>query len=218
MSENIEFVRNVGDLSTDEGFQFEFYCDRCNNGIRTPFRPSVTGRVSSLLNAAGSLFGGVLSNAADLSERAHSATWEQAHDKAYRAAAEEIRPKFRQCPRCSSWVCQKSCWNHTKGLCKNCAPDLGVEMSAAQSDRAVEEIHAHSRMRNEDREMLKEKAWRETVVASCPECGAPQERNAKFCAECGAKLVAEQHCTGCGAKLKRGAKFCSECGHKVVEG
>jgi predicted amidophosphoribosyltransferase len=51
-------------------------------------------------------------------------------------------------------------------------------------------------------------------VASCPECGAPQEKNAKFCGECGAKLVAEKHCTECGAKLKPDAKFCGECGKK----
>jgi len=215
MSDSFQFVRNNSDLSTNEGFQFEFYCDRCNNGFRTPFRPSVSGRVSSVLDAAGSLFGGFLNSAADISERARSATWEQAHDKAYKAALGEIKPNFVQCPRCQSWVCRAGCWNKAKGLCKECAPDLGVEMAAAQSDRAVEEIHAHSRMTNDDREMLKEASWRETVVASCPECGAPQERNAKFCGECGAKLVQASHCTECGAKPKDGAKFCGECGHKA---
>lgn len=217
MPDNIEFVRNVSDLSTDKGFQFEFHCDRCGNGIRTPFKPSASGMASSVMDAASSLLGGVFSRAADMTERARSATWEQASDKAYRAAVEEIKPQFFQCPRCSSWVCRKACVNEAKGLCKNCAPDLGVEMSKAQADRAVEEIHAHSKMANEDREMLKESAWRERVVASCPKCGAPQEKNAKFCGECGAKLNQDKHCTECGATLKADAKFCGECGKKLEE-
>ena len=46
----------------------------------------------------------------------------------------------------------RQCWNDGKGLCKNCAPDLGVEMAAAQSSRTVEEIWAHSKMAEADRE------------------------------------------------------------------
>ena len=38
-----------------------------------------------------------------------------------------------------------------KGLCKHCAPDLGVEMSAAQSSRSVEEIWRHAAMSAEDK-------------------------------------------------------------------
>ena len=63
-----------------------------------------------------------------------------------REAAEQLRPDFIQCPRCQSWVCREKCWNKTKGLCKNCAPDIGVEMAAAQASRSVEEIWAHSKM------------------------------------------------------------------------
>lgn len=53
MSDKIEFVRNYSDLSTNQGFQFEFYCDRCGSGFRTRFNPSVTGRVSGLLDRRG---------------------------------------------------------------------------------------------------------------------------------------------------------------------
>jgi hypothetical protein len=49
-----------------------------------------------------------------------------------------------------------------------CSPDLGVEMAAAQSSRTVEEIWAHSKMAEDDREMLKESSWRAGVTASCP--------------------------------------------------
>lgn len=216
MSQEIEFTRNYSDQSTDEGFQFEFYCDRCGTGYRTRFRPSALGTVSNVLDTAGDLFGGILGRAADLGERARSATWEKAHDNAFVEAMEELRPHFVQCPRCSSWVCRKSCWNTNKGLCKECAPDLGVEMAAAQASRTVEEIWAHSKMAEEDREMLQEKSWREGARATCPNCNAPLATHAKFCPECGARIQPEAFCAECGAKVAPGAKFCTECGAKVA--
>lgn len=212
----IEFTRNYSDLSTNQGFQFEFYCDRCGSGFRTNFQASTLGTVSSALDAASGLFGGVLGRAADLGERARSATWEKAHDAAFTEAMEELKPDFMQCPRCSSWVCLKSCWNSRKGLCKNCAPDLGVEMAAAQSSRTTEEIWAHSKMAEEDREMLKEKSWREGVRATCPSCNAPLAAKVKFCPECGERIQQELRCSNCDAKLMAGAKFCPECGNRVV--
>jgi len=211
----IEFTNNYTDHSTKQGFQFEFHCDRCGTGFRTRFRPSMLGTVSSALEAAGNLFGGLFGRASDLSEQARSATWEKAHDDAFAAAAEELKPEFVQCPRCSAWVCRKNCWNQGKGLCKGCAPDLGVEMAAAQANRTVEEIWAHSQVAEEDREMLKEKSWREGVRATCPKCNAPLPAKVKFCPECGAKTERTQHCTQCGKALKAGAKFCAECGAKV---
>ena len=212
----IQFTKNYADHSTNQGFQFEFFCDRCGTGYRTEFQGSTLGTISNALDAAGSLFGGVFGQAANLGERARSAAWEKAHDKAFTEAMEELKPDFVQCPRCSSWVCRKSCWNDNKGLCKQCAPDLGVEMAAAQSSRTVEEIWAHSKMADEDREMLKDESWRAGVRATCPKCNAPLENNAKFCPECGTKIQAEAHCTQCGAILKPGVKFCGECGAKTI--
>ena len=62
------FTRNYNDLSTDAGFQYEFYCDCCGNGFKSTFKESTTynnrkraegiGRGASLLN---NLFGGKLS-------------------------------------------------------------------------------------------------------------------------------------------------------------
>jgi histidinol phosphatase-like PHP family hydrolase len=42
-------------------------------------------------------------------EDVRSAAWEKAHDKAFRDAATKLKPDFRQCPRCSSWVCRRQC-------------------------------------------------------------------------------------------------------------
>ncbi|GAC1371841.1 MAG: hypothetical protein NVSMB30_11900 [Hymenobacter sp.] len=58
MSNLIQFVANHDDLSTDKGFQFKFYCDKCHNGYMSRFRTNALGMAGSLLNAAGSLFGG----------------------------------------------------------------------------------------------------------------------------------------------------------------
>ncbi|MFP4344637.1 MAG: zinc ribbon domain-containing protein [Anaerolineales bacterium] len=214
MADAIEFTTNYGDLSTDRGFQFEFFCNRCGTGHRTRFNPWVTGTASSVLDAASSMFGGVFNRAADLGERVRSAAWERAHDEAFAKAAEEMRPAFVQCPRCSSWVCRKGCWNTKRGLCKGCAPDLGVEMSAAQASRSVQEVWSHAAMAEEDKH-LTEADWRETIRASCPECESPLATNAKFCPECGAKLQVAKHCSECGTSLQPGTKFCAECGTKV---
>jgi hypothetical protein len=71
---------------------------------------------------------------------------EKAHDDAFLEAMNELKPDFIQCPRCSSWVCKKSCWNNSKGLCKDCAPDMAVEMAAAQASRTVKVVWSHSKM------------------------------------------------------------------------
>jgi ribosomal protein L40E len=214
-SENIEFVQNYSDLSTDRGFQFEFQCDRCGTGFRTRFKASVTGRVTDVLGAASGLFGGLFGSAADISERVRSAGWEKAHDDAFVEAIGELKPSFVQCPRCQTWVCRKSCWNNKRGLCKNCAPDLGVEMSAAQASKSVEEVWAHAAMSEEDKKLAKGN-WRKTIRAACPNCEAPLATNAKFCPECGTKLQEENVCAQCGAKLQPKAKFCAECGAKTL--
>lgn len=214
MSDSIEFTRNYSDLSTEHGFQFEFNCDRCGNGFRTRFKPFGLGTVNGALETASSLLGGIFGQAADVSGRVAEARREREREAAFMEAVGELKPQFVQCPRCSSWVCRKSCWNNKRGLCKECAPDLGVEMSAAQASRSVEEVWAHAAMSEEDKK-LAEGNWNETIRASCPECGAPQATNAKFCPDCGAKLKAATHCPECGAKLQPKAKFCADCGHKV---
>ncbi len=214
MGERIEFVRNHSDLSTNKGFQFEFFCDRCGSGFRTRFKPSVTGTVTGILDTAGSIFGGLFNSAANVGESFRSATWEKAHDEAFAEACIELKPDFIQCPRCMSWVCRKGCWNNKKGLCKECAPDLGVEMAAAQASKSVEEVWAHAAMAEEDKK-LDQKVWREGIRATCPQCEAPLANNVKFCPECGARIKENTQCPSCGSKVTPGSKFCPECGDKL---
>ena len=50
----------------------------------------------------------------------------------------------------------------------------------------------------------------------CPMCNAKNASGAKFCNECGQKLVsATINCPQCGAVLSGSAKFCNECGAKL---
>lgn len=57
MGREIQFTSNYSDLSTNQGFQFEFTCDRCGTGYRTEFKTWKTGTISSALDTASSLFG-----------------------------------------------------------------------------------------------------------------------------------------------------------------
>lgn len=214
MAELMNFTRNYKDSSTETGFQFEFYCDRCNNGHRTKFQPSAVGLASTALNAAGNLLGGFFNSAANLSENVKSASWQQAWDKAFIEASKEAMPNFVQCSRCQKWVCKAKCWNDNKGLCKECAPDLGVEMAAAQASKSVEEVWAHAAMAEEDKKLGTE-TWREGLRATCPSCEQPVNGIVKFCPNCGVNLKAKENCDKCGAKLAKGAKFCAECGEKA---
>jgi len=216
MSDKIEFVQNYSDLSTNRGFQFEFHCDRCGSDYRTKFKASVTGTVSEVLDVAHNLFGGIFGRASDVGDKVHSVNWKKAHDEALVEAIKEIKPDFIQCPRCLSWVCRKSCWNTQKGLCKNCASDLSVEMAAAQSSRSVEEVWAHAAMAEEDKKLGKEN-WREGIRATCPKCEKPLPANVKFCPECGEKIKVTELCKSCGKKLPSNTKFCPECGTKVED-
>jgi hypothetical protein len=214
MVDQIRFTKNYKDTSTDTGFQFEFFCERCGNGYKSKFQPSATGTVSKMMDTASGLFGGIFSKASDFGQNVRSATWEKDHEKALVNAVNEISPHFIQCPKCSNWVCRDLCWNNQKGLCKNCSPDLGVEMAIAQSQKSVEEIHAHAAMAEEDKKLGKE-YWREGIKATCPNCEKPLARNEKFCPECGFALKQKGKCSKCDANLQTGAKFCAECGEKA---
>lgn len=111
------------------------------------------------------------------------------------------------------WIPQRDMESSQSQSACNCVAFV-VEMSAAQSSRSVEEVWAHAAMAEEDKKLGQEN-WRETIVASCPNCNAPLATNAKFCPECGTKLKVTLRCRSCEAVLTPGAKFCPECGEKV---
>lgn len=50
---------------------------------------------------------------------------------------------------------------------------------------------------------------------TCPQCGAKNGKDRKFCGECGQKLITGIACPSCGHLNPAGTKFCGECGTKL---
>lgn len=207
MSELMRFTQNYEDLSTDRGYQFDFHCDICGNGYRTPFQTNVANTVGDVVRGAANLFGGFLGRVGDASYDVQRAVGGKAHDDAFRKAVEAARPHFRQCSRCGKWVCPEVCWNEARGMCTECAPKLHQEMAAAQHEVQMEQMR--EKIRNTD--YTRDLNVVDHAVAKCPKCGADTQ-GGKYCLECGARLTPEVVCQRCGSKLPDKAKFCLECG------
>ncbi len=207
----IQFTRNHTDHSTDRGYQFEFFCDRCGNGFMTHFQASAMGLAGSALRTVGSLFGGVLGSAGSSAYEIERAVQGPAHDRAFQQAVEESKPNFHQCPKCSHWVCVNVCWNAKRGLCYDCAPNLETELASAQAQATIEQM----RQRVQEQDLTRDLDLKSEAAALCPGCGA-RTQGGKFCPECGKPLHAKGECPRCGTQVESGAKFCPECGNKMA--
>jgi hypothetical protein len=204
----IHFRDNYNDLSTNGGFQFEFYCERCHDAWRSPFDRYAAGTMESVLGAAEGLFGGIFGSARHALSSVSSAGYSKAKDEALRIATERAADHFHRCPRCSDHFCD-SCWNAEEGTCISCVPRLDAEIAAitreAQVAKAREEAHARATVSPEDLARR---------VVACPACGAAAGRG-KFCQECGAPISLERRCGSCDATVPAASKFCPECGAKA---
>ena len=214
------FTRNHNDLSTDAGFQFEFFCDCCGNGVKSTFIPSTTygkrqknQRLGGLSSALGGLIGGVGGDIGHAISRGtdfignrfegQSPEWRKEQEAAFDEAQAEVRPEFRKCPSCNQWVCS-DCWNEEEGLCISCAPREASYVAKARNE---------AMRRNIDEAAESAVVWQgkiESRTTICPNCGKPAGQG-KFCNECGAPL-GTQRCPNCGAQVALGLKFCGECG------
>ncbi|MBI3831923.1 MAG: zinc ribbon domain-containing protein [Planctomycetes bacterium] len=203
----IAFTKNYTDRSNDTGYQFEFHCDKCGNGHMTRFQTSKMGLAESFLKAAGSFFGGNVSRAAAAGDHLKDAYRGKAWDDAYASSVEEAKQHFKQCSRCGKWVCPEHCWNASRGLCEECAPNLQEEAAAAQAQAAKEQVWDKAKQSDQTGGMDVSKP----VTAGCPHCGA-KAASGKFCPECGKPLAQEKFCADCGAKMPETAKFCPGCG------
>jgi rubrerythrin len=213
MATHISFTDNYEDLSTDQGFQFKFNCERCGNGYMSSFQRNITGAAGDVLRAASGIFGGFLGRAADSSYDVQRLVGGPAHDAALRKAVEEIRPLFHQCKRCGQWVCQDICWNDARGQCVQCSPKIDQEISAIESEATIEQLRekAMSGLDMTGGVQMKSAA----APTKCPSCGAEVAAGQKFCGECGTNVLAKPKCPSCGAEATPGTKFCGECGTKL---
>jgi hypothetical protein len=222
----IQFVRNYDDLSTDKGFQFKFYCDKCGNGTMARFQPSAIGIAGSLLNAAGNLFGWghAAGNSAYEIQRAVGG---KAHDEALKTAVEEGKQHFKQCTRCGKWVCPEVCWNEKANQCEECAPDFHEQLASAQAHAKAEAARQQLYEKAQQTDYVSGVDMRaDAVIKSAPAGGAggtavcsncsAQLGEAKFCPQCGtpAPKSTPKFCPQCGHQPAPGVKFCPECGCK----
>src|SRR4051812_40083847 len=180
----IEFVANYSDRSNDQGFQFEFHCDKCNNGYMSTFVANKMGMATGFLRAASSLFGSsALNNAAAAGQYAKDSMRGKARDDAVAVGGAEGEQHFKKCSRCGKWVCPESCWNAGRGLCEECAPDLQEEAAAAQAQAAKNQVWQKASESDQTGGMN----MAAKVAAFCPHCGAKGGAG-KFCGECGKEM------------------------------
>jgi hypothetical protein len=215
MSE-IKFSKNFNDLSVhsgaNAGFQFEFYCERCNDAWRGDFVPYRSGQATSWLGKAAGIFGGVLGSVESAADGLAQAGYGKAHDAAFTTAIEQAKAHFHRCARCMNFVCD-TCWSKTKGLCLQCAPDAGVEIDAARAEGEVQAAREAAMAEGQTRgKKMDVKRDRQLV---CPKCNA-ETHGARFCPECGEKLAVKSQCPKCSAEVAPGTKFCPECGAKLT--
>lgn len=216
--DELKFSDNYNDLSQQggvrSGFQYEFYCERCNDTWRTAFVPYRSGQASGWLQKATSFFGGALGGAAsDALEGIADSAWGNAHDRAFQEAVEQAKHHFHRCSRCFQYVCDV-CWNGDRGLCLNCAPDVQTEVEAARTQGEISGAAEKAVL-----EGIRKGKQREVKTVSqlqCPRCGA-ETKGAKFCPQCGYKLAQKLTCPSCSAELPSTAKFCPECGNKIAQ-
>jgi hypothetical protein len=212
------FSDNYEDNSTEEGFQFTFFCDSCREGYKTQFIPSKSHTKGSFFSGLGqaisvgaSLFGqgnigySVQRGTDAISQRFEGMTpeWHKEHEAAFMVAQNEAKGYFHRCPKCKNWVCDND-WNEQEGLCVDCAPRVNVEVAAAKGKKLVQDIEAKAQATTVFNGEIESK---QTI---CPNCGKPAGEG-KFCNNCGTPLTMVK-CPKCGAKNQAGARFCGECG------
>lgn len=221
----IQFVGNYEDASTDKGYQFRFFCDKCRNGYMSRFTTSKVGLAGSVLRAAGGLFGGWVSSAGSSSYDLQRMVGGPEHDAALREAVEEGKKHFHQCTKCGKWVCPEVCWNAKANLCEECAPDFHESLVSNQAHAKAEAARqqlAERALKTDsasDVDMSADASLRAADASPaapstpvCRHCGADLG-SAKFCPECGKPTaVQKRFCPQCGEQVAPNAKFCGGCG------
>ncbi len=203
----VQFTNNYTDLSSNRGYQFKFFCQKCGNGYMSTFKANSLGVAAAAAGAVSSLLGGIFGGAARGAEQLQSLVAGPQHDSALNAAVEEIRPLFKQCSRCGKWVCGPVCWNKKAELCEACAPDLDEEIASAQAQAAREQVIEKAKAVD----FIGQRDLSKVSALTCGKCGA-KTSGSKFCPECGTPTAQSKTCASCGAVAEGSPKFCPECG------
>ncbi len=57
----------------------------------------------------------------------------------------------------------------------------------------------------------------DTPTAVCSKCGASNEADARFCAQCGEELPRQRICAKCNAVNVAGSRYCNQCGSDLTD-
>jgi hypothetical protein len=120
----IQFTSNVTDHSNQQGYQFEFHCDKCGNGYMTSFQPSKVGMAGGFLRAASGFFGGgALGEMASAGDYLRDATRGQARDAAFaKAVAERPSPFSSNARAAANGSARKTAGTPSAGCAKTAPP------------------------------------------------------------------------------------------------
>lgn len=213
MAAPVVFTSNYSDMSNDEGFQWDFHCDRCRTVYQSAFQQNYLSRGRGLLRVLRDLFGdrfhmlNKASSAADNYSNSWGSSSSSTKDKAFAAALREVEPNFRLCGGCGSWMCARNCWNEQVGQCTGCSPLVQHEIARAQAAARGEQIQEAARRQD----------WAQQHDIStparvlCPTCGS-NTTGGRFCGACGTALDLRSGCHSCGHQIPVGSAFCSNCG------
>lgn len=217
---DLHFSNNYRDLcqqtGTGAGFQFEFYCQSCNDTWRSPFEPYRSGQASGWMREAGGLFSALLGNFGNQIDNAAEglarAGWGTSRDTAFKTAISAAETHFHRCAHCHHYTCDR-CWNEEMGLCVSCAPDLAAEVQTARHAGMVQAVTDNARVAGAGLAAKIDVNTSRGLV--CPACHS-ETHGAKFCPQCGQNLSVKTQCTSCHGELPGGSRFCPECGHPAV--
>lgn len=220
MEVTVPFTNNYSDLSTDQGHQFEFFCQRCGNGYRSSLKAdAVTNIGSKATKGLGGMFGGKLSKVASQADAAlHNVADSKMQEKAFQAAVNEMQGKFYRCNVCRDWVCEENCWDTDYGLCTTCAaPQREQAMNADYVAPSVPRPQVAAAAQQVAAAFSGVIAQAKSAM-TCSSCGASHAAGAKFCPECGQALNLAPTCSNCGTEAAPGTKFCANCGQSLLAG
>lgn len=82
--------KKISNISSADGFQFIFHCDRCGTGVKSEKYEFITSKFDPPPKG-----------------RARDFLWTRQHDEAFERAKNESQYDFNYCPVCGRWVCNK---------------------------------------------------------------------------------------------------------------
>jgi Double zinc ribbon len=189
----LENYRDLSQAGSDlgAGFQFEFFCSKCNRKWKSPFKPYRMGQIAGLISRFSFLIKGsqtasrTTGNFADMGSRG-------AKESALAEAMEQANKLYTVCESCKGAVCD-DCWSPRDNSCTPCAQAEQREAEKSSGRSAREAEHGGA--------------------LACPNCRTPSG-GGRFCAECGFDMAStHKSCPGCGTMVLRQARFCTDCGH-----